>query len=64
MRNGLRIQVVAASPVSEVDLDATREARELIHEQVRLRHHLRRMLDTPDFDQVVVATESTDVVTA
>jgi hypothetical protein len=46
MRSGLSRLVHPATLVSEIDLDATREQRCRLHEELRLRAHLRWLLDS------------------
>jgi len=51
MRTGLSDLVHPATPVSEIDLDATRAERERLHQQVRLRAHLLHVLGDAPIDE-------------
>lgn len=63
MRGGFRKLVNPPCFVSEVDLEATREGRQALAEQVRLRQHLERLLTTTSIsDGIVEIQEGDDVV--
>ena len=44
MRNGFASLVNSGTPVSRVDLEATRIQREQLHQELQLRTHLVRLL--------------------
>lgn len=62
MRGGFRELVNPASLVSTVDLEATREARQALAAEVRLRQHLARLLMSTPAGEGAVEVKSEDTV--
>ena len=57
MKFGHRPLINGPTKVSQIDLDASRAARRSVHDQVRLRGHLQRLLDIADDEPFLQLTE-------
>jgi hypothetical protein len=62
VRGGFRKLINEGSAVSTVDLEVTRPERDRLHEQVRLRNHLLRLLAEAPVDEGLVRVTPFKVV--
>lgn len=61
MRDGFKRLVHPATALADIDLAATRASRKQVHEQFRLRNHLRALLPVP-IDQELVRVGQYELV--